>query len=949
MRPEWRLAISNLSERRSRTALLVATVALSAALIAAVACAMNSVQSSARRQVLATVGAADAVIRPITKGQPLPEGVVALAGSWAEVARARSLTTVSLQVRAALDTLVADPDGTYTPQKRRYASGCVLTVADALSASDAELLDGRWPTAPDEIVVDATLAVSLSPGGADAVTPMGLPARRGGQRTILSGPKPQLPEETADAVEAARLNALVGVRIGDEIEAARRVLPQINMSAVIADPAKAAEMARASGVEFSPAQLLQLFQSPVKLRVVGVSKPPPFGGRPRAFATPSTLELLTGKAAAATDLELTLREGVDPESFTARRRPELPPSAIIQTSAKVTSGLDRNIQASRLGFLLATAMAFLCAAFIITTAMTTGVTERQRELGILRCIGADKGQLARSQLMGGLMIGLLGAAIGVPLGVLLAAGLVEYLQTQIEVRLEIPWWGAAGAGLGSLAAGLAGAAYPAVMASRVSPLEALAARAVKPHARGVGLLLGAGLVLALVQLFPVTVVEDGQWRFWLYVFVGLPALFFAYFALSVPAVVLVTRIASSGVARLMGVPAALLSRTLAATPYRYGFTAGSMMMGLSLMVGIWTQGSAIQRDWLGRLAFPDAFVTGLNIDAKARDVIDALPFVTDSVAIAIQPVETDTFGVRALQSYRSTFMGFEPEPFFRMVRPVWVQGNEAEGIRRLNQGGAIIVGREFVIARNLRLGDTFVCRANGREHAFEIVGVVTSPGLEVVSQFFSIGEEFSDQAMHAVFGSRRDLKEKFGNEAIHLIQIALAPGTDDAEAISKIKEVLAGAGVLEAGSGRQLKEQLDTFISGALLAFSAVAVVSMLIAGFGVANLIIAGITARRYEFGVLQAVGAARTLVTRLVLSEAVVIGLTAALLGTCMGLQGVYAIQRIDEKLFGLELHLRPPMTPLFIGWCVTMVMTLAAAAPAVLALARKRPRELLASVRG
>ncbi len=35
---------------------------------------------------------------------------------------------------------------------------------------------------------------------------------------------------------------------------------------------------------------------------------------------------------------------------------------------------------------------------------------------------------------------------------------------------------------------------------------------------------------------------------------------------------------------------------------------------------------------------------------------------------------------------------------------------------------------------------------------FEIVGVVTSPGLEIVSKFFNVGETYADQAVHAVFG-----------------------------------------------------------------------------------------------------------------------------------------------------------------------------------------------------
>jgi len=93
-------------------------------------------------------------------------------------------------------------------------------------------------------------------------------------------------------------------------------------------------------------------------------------------------------------------------------------------------------------------------------------------------------------------------------------------------------------------------------------------------------------------------------------------------------------------------------------------------------------------------------------------------------------------------------------------------------------------------------------------------------------------------------------------------------------------------------------------IKGTLLVSTLVALFAMIISSFGVANIVIAGIQARQFEFGVLRAVGAPRSLLTRLVLSEAVLIALSAGVLGTLMGLQGVLSGQRLDKLLFGLEL---------------------------------------------
>jgi ABC-type antimicrobial peptide transport system permease subunit len=87
----------------------------------------------------------------------------------------------------------------------------------------------------------------------------------------------------------------------------------------------------------------------------------------------------------------------------------------------------------------------------------------------------------------------------------------------------------------------------------------------------------------------------------------------------------------------------------------------------------------------------------------------------------------------------------------------------------------------------------------------------------------------------------------------------------------------------------------------------------------------------------------------TRLVLSEAILIALTAGVLGTLMGIQAVVSGQRLDKLLFGLELSVRPPPAPIIIGWLMVFAVTLGAAAPAVIRLARRQPRELLGAMKG
>lgn len=696
---------------------------------------------------------------------------------------------------------------------------------------------------------------------------------------------------------------------------------------------------------------VERFGEPMSLTVVGIAKPPPLGAiivRAECYLDLETWGRATGRPGRVGEIDLLLGPEVDATAFADALGPTLPKGLLAQPTEKITSGLNRNLQSNRLGLVIASALSFLAASFIIMTGMTTGVTERTRELAILRCVGSTRGQLARAQLLVGLIVGSLGAVLGVPLGVLAAWTLVRLFPDDLPGGFSASALGVVLAGVGAVGAGLAGAAWPAIAASRVSPLTGLSVRARGVHPRWVGLALLAGAGGVGVQALLMALSPSADAVFWTYVLLGLPALMTGYFLLGVPLMWALARGVAPMVSLALRLPRGLLGRTVAATPFRHGFTAGAMMLGLAMLISIWTNGRSVMRDWLGAIELPDAFVYGLNFRPEVQTLIEGMPEVERTCAITVMNLETGAFGIRGLSKYKTSFVGFEPEAFFAMTRLKWVQGEEATARRRLEAGGAVIVSREFLVTRGIGLGETIELSHEGRTHSFEVVGVVASPGLDIVSKFVEVGEQYVEQSVNAVCGSRRDLIEKFGNDAINFVQIGFAPGTDGGAVLKRIREQV-GTGILIAVSATEMKEKIRSFIGGSLLVASVVGVGAMLVACLGVANLIIAGIHARQFEFGVLRAVGADRQLLGRLVLGEAVLIALGACVLGTLMGLQIAWAGQQLTQASIGLVLALRPEIAPIVAGWAAVGVITLGAALPSVARLLRRQPRELLAAARG
>ncbi|MFN5959840.1 MAG: ABC transporter permease, partial [Planctomyces sp.] len=165
------------------------------------------------------------------------------------------------------------------------------------------------------------------------------------------------------------------------------------------------------------------FGEPIRLRVVGIARQPALSvifDQLQAYVNIDTIGRLSDKPGRIGELDILIDPTLDPIAWSEQTQKRLKdaaqpgdPALLVQASAKVTSGLDKNIRGNQIGFILASTLAFVAAAFIITTGLTTNVTERIRELAVLRCIGGTRQQLARSQRARGATIGAMGAVLGV--------------------------------------------------------------------------------------------------------------------------------------------------------------------------------------------------------------------------------------------------------------------------------------------------------------------------------------------------------------------------------------------------------------------------------------------------------------------------------------------------------------------------------------------------------
>jgi putative ABC transport system permease protein len=209
------------------------------------------------------------------------------------------------------------------------------------------------------------------------------------------------------------------------------------------------------------------------LRLKGIFDPPK-GGSPFGPVTMSA-ETFDANYASPQNLMTLIRiKGGATPSNTARLDLALNrfPDAKVQTAAqfKKTQEDDINIVLNVLYGLLG--LSVIISLFGVVNTLVLSVFERTREIGMLRAVGMTRRQVRRMIRYESIVTALIGGALGITVGIFLAVLTTQALSDE-GVVLAIPWKTIALFVLGTIAAGILAAMFPARRASRLNILKAL--------------------------------------------------------------------------------------------------------------------------------------------------------------------------------------------------------------------------------------------------------------------------------------------------------------------------------------------------------------------------------------------------------------------------------------------------------------------------------------------
>lgn len=223
----------------------------------------------------------------------------------------------------------------------------------------------------------------------------------------------------------------------------------------------------ARDLELKPGDTLELFHRPLK--VVGVYKSDvKFEAAGCVVSTRVVQEEL--KMGDAVGLFwLYLKKGTDWKTIRQVIEDKNPNLAAIQTS-EFTSYYNQLDYIDWFVWIVSLISVVVGGLGVLNTMLMT-VSERTREIGTLRAVGWSRGQVLRLILTEGIVISVVGGVIGILMGTFGAEVLIKFaprgLDTRYSALLITEGFVIA------VALGFFGALYPALLASRLSPIEAL--------------------------------------------------------------------------------------------------------------------------------------------------------------------------------------------------------------------------------------------------------------------------------------------------------------------------------------------------------------------------------------------------------------------------------------------------------------------------------------------
>jgi len=565
--------------------------------------------------------------------------------------------------------------------------------------------------------------------------------------------------------------------------------------------------------------------------------------------------------------------GVSEQQIVDRLKNALPGGLDVKTGTQVRDDDAGGIQTA-LGFITYILLGFgivalLIGTFIIYNTFSMIVAQRQRELALLRAIGADRRQVRRSVTLEALIIGFVGSVLGLAGGVGLAFGLHALLDA---LNIGLPSGSMVLASrtvitsvlLGTVVTVLAASA-PARRAGRIAPVAAMREEYASPSAASLrrrtalGVIIGAGGVALTVA----GVLANGAGA--AAGFTGLALVAVCAAAMLLSPVLAQWFIVPMGrvIGRPFG-PVGQLARTNAVrNPRRTAATAFALTLGLVLVTGIAVIGASFKA----------------SIDKLFENNVRADYILTTDYDVSVPPA-----AAQAAREVPGVASVTEFQTLRAMVDGKGHAGSSVDGpinsvMNVTMDAGTLDVSRDnMVVSKTTADDDHWTI---GTTHTFVV------PGLKPIT--LTVTGVFADDQLIGPWLVNADVYRALTPKDRWADDVALVharPGADLDAVRAGVEKATNDFYVVDVRNRSEFQGYIAAQINGLLGLLYGLLGLAIVIAILGIVNTQALSVVERRREIGMLRAVAMQRKQVRRTIYLESLLIAVFGAVLGVGLGM---------------------------------------------------------------
>ncbi len=644
-----------------------------------------------------------------------------------------------------------------------------------------------------------------------------------------------------------------------------------------------------------------------------------FNGGAIAFMPLSTAQRIFGMPNQVNSVQIVLNDAADERRVESAVRERLPKGLTVQApGARGDLGRD-SMMSTEQGLASLSVSSLVAGAFVILNAFLMNLGERRRQLAILRAVGATRRQVTRWLLQEAVLLGIAGTLLGIPVGLGLAVALRMVLAQLLTVTLPAVRWTAEPFVLALLLGpgmALAATFLPARRAGQRSPLEdLLQKKADRPDQTRFWPAYVGLAIFAFVAIFLFGIL----WN-WLplHIVTHLQALVLAGFLVACVLVVPLfqaplTRFASMILKPFFGAEGGLAIRQLTRHRTRTALTAGVLLVAIVFAVGF---GQSLMNnmrhlnDWFARIITADFYIRGtwpdptVNITTAAVDET-LVKEIADLKNVA--HVGYVNF-IPARVSGRSAVV---LACSFTKERPLALalEDGDPEEVRRGLQQGGVVLGTALAHRLDKHVGDTVGIETRLGTREFSVVGTAseyTGGGMALYIDWHTAKPLFDINGMHAILVTAQ-------SETAGSLRPALA-------------EFCKEHGLL-LQSNAQVHETLGKQLRGFLGFLWVLLSLVFVVASLGVVNTLTMNVLEQTREFGVLRAIGMKRRQVAKLIVAQALTLGIISLVPGVLAGIALAYIANLATYPLLGHPVRFN--LSALHIAGCFFVALLIAVAA--------------------